>query len=177
MANQIMTNDQRLAMANNQWHAMKSNLPGATKNIQRGVKFHSSSKTWDGQRVENQILERLVSEFFQPKPSTKLLQHLLHDCREKELRNAHNQLCIVAQRLKQRKRTPLLPNGGGKGICLKGKNLLRILQLLAILKAIHQKCVQQLQRRKKLQRQGLEKEPVPTNIIHRHVLRVICVQQ
>jgi len=108
--------------------------------LSRRVTFHSSVKSWDGQREQNILLERLVQEYFQKNRCVDLLSKLLRNRRQKQLSQLCTMLRALLQRLTVKTRTPLLPGGGGKGIIMTRITFRAVEQLLSLTSSVHGHC-------------------------------------
>jgi len=106
----------------------------------RRVTFHSSVKSWDGQREQNILLERLVREYFQKNRCVDLLSKLLRNRRQKQLSQLCTMLRALLKRLAVQTRTPLLPGGGGKGIIIPRTSFRAVAQLSSLTSSVHGHC-------------------------------------
>lgn len=113
------------------------------KRHRKQVRFHSSSKDWDGLRPENALMQRLVVNFFRKKPNLTLLQELFDERRQRDLLVLCNMLGILLQRIKRSKKsTPLLPGGSRKSYKLNSKHISRVERLFTFSMMVYAKCVE-----------------------------------
>lgn len=107
------------------------------------VSFHRSTKTHDGLAPAQEHLQRLVSNYYQPKPTLDLLVQMLHHQRDGELRtllvNLRNAIFRVAQSANGK--APLLQKGGGSGVVLRRANLPRLKRLFHATEKVYKECL------------------------------------
>lgn len=90
------------------------------------VRFHCSTKKWDGPRQEHIILERLAMEFWQHTPSIAVLNELVNDENDAMLLKVRGLLIAAMERVDHSEHingAELIPGGGKHGIRLNSCNL------------------------------------------------------
>lgn len=108
---------------------LKSCLGSPKMNKQKAkkqVRFHSSTKKWDGPRQEHVFLERLAIEFWQQTPSIAVLNELVNDENDVMLQKVRDLLLAAMERVDQTEHingAELIPGGGKHGIRLNVCNL------------------------------------------------------
>merc|ERR1719476_741196 len=120
--------------------------PRKLKKPAKKVRFDCSAKTWDGQRPEHALLERLVSNYWQKSPSVGVLNELMENRNTEMLLKLRGMLLKVIQRLQVPKklgkhRVELIPGGGKRKIRLKPSNLPRARKLLLKVYSAHEYTV------------------------------------
>ena len=83
--------------------------------VKKQVRFDSSSKTWDGPRVEHILLEQIVVDFWQRRGRVDVLNKLIEHGNSTMLSKLHSLLLDVIEREQKNpdsRGTALLPTGG-----------------------------------------------------------------
>lgn len=115
------------------------------KNVHRKkqVRFHESTKTWDGLRSNNALLQQLIVDFFANIPSVVMLRELLIEEREHDSFTLCSMLDDLILRIKKRalEGALLLPKGDSKCIKLHSSHLPRLEKLRFLACAVHDKIV------------------------------------
>ena len=127
---------------------MKEGRSGKKRSAKKKLRFHFSAKTWDGQRQEHILLERLALDYWQSPPKKIVLDKLLDSRNVKMLRKMRDILAAAIERIKQnfdsKEGAELIPGGGNQGIRLQSINLPHARRLLAditeVYDAVHTMC-------------------------------------
>jgi len=104
------------------------------------VRFNSDAKTWDGQRQENVLLERVVKEFWEPRPNVAILEKLASKGNQQILVTLNNLLVKTVKRVQLSTHSGgalLIPSGGKCHIRLKRINIPHAKLLHAYIKQLY----------------------------------------
>ena len=105
--------------------SLRSCLSSKKRKSKKSVSFDSDAKTWDGQRQEHILLERLATDFWKPKPDITVLEELYAARDAGMLLKMRDVLCAAIARILKdgKKDAELIPGGGNVGIRVNSTHL------------------------------------------------------
>ena len=111
-----------------------------SKRKKKSVRFHSSTKSWDGQRQEHALLEKLALDFWEDESNITVLDDLLDDGNQGMLTKLRNLLIAAIESAEQNlndKGAELVPGGGKFGITLTACDIPKSKLLLSNIHEVH----------------------------------------